>query len=358
MKAARDESIPRRGRPAGRRAIPAALAFAALTLAGAQPSRAASCDEVVVATWGGDYEKFLKQFVEPPLDKRGIEVLYDVGRPAERKTKLLAERNARTGNIDVVHLNGPDMYDMQEAGLLEKLDLAKIPNAKNIEPRFAEDYSVPHIYSAETILYNPKHVSPPPDSYAVFLDPKYKGRVGVQRHLWVNWFEIGAILEGGTPTNYEPGKDWLKKFKANEPRIYPSQEALAVAIKNEEVWLTPNWRARAAMWEREGMPVKDVVPKEGAVPIVYRAGIPKNAPHKDCAYAYLDAMLAPQAQIGFAKDMGYIPTVSNAELPPDLRARLGFTEAEQKNFFRQDYGYIAKNFAPWGEWWDKNFLAK
>ena len=48
--------------------------------------------------------------------------------------------------------------------------------------------------------------------------------------------------------------------------------------------------------------------------------MPKNAPNKPGAYAYLDAMLAASAQEGFAVDMGYNPTVTNAKVPADLQS--------------------------------------
>jgi putative spermidine/putrescine transport system substrate-binding protein len=321
------------------------------------PSRAwAACDTVAVATWGGDYQKFLIEGVEPVLKAKKVEALYDVTRPSERKTKLYAERNLR-GTIGVVHLNAPDMQEMFKAGTLAELDTGRMPNARAIEPRFASPFAIPHIYSAQSILYDRDEVKTAPDSYAVFWDPKYRGRVGIQRHLWVNWFEIAAILAGGTPTDYEPGRKLLLELKKNEPKVYPSQEHLAVALKNGEVWLTPNWRARGYMWRKEGMKLADAAPKEGMVPVLYQGGIAKGLRDKDCAYTYLDAMLAPQAQSVFAANMGYLPTVTGAKLPAELLKEIGFSEAEKAKFWQQDNDYIGKNFQPWGEWWEKPVLA-
>jgi putative spermidine/putrescine transport system substrate-binding protein len=338
-----------------RSVLQAGGALAALAVGG-RPALSA-CDAVAVATWGGDYQKFLIEGVEPVLKGNKLEALYDVTRPSERKTKLYAERNLRSGTMGVVLLNAPDMQEMFKAGTLIELDAAKMPNAKNIDPRFAASWAIPHIYSAQSILYNRDEVKAAPDSYAVFWDPRYKGRVGIQRHLWVNWFEIAAILAGGTPSDYEPGKQLLLELKKNEPKVYPSQEHLAVALKNGEVWLTPNWRARGYMWRKEGMPLADAAPKEGMVPVLYQGGIAKGLRDKECGYGFLDAMLAPQAQSVFAANMGYLPTVANATVPPDLLKEIGFTEAEKEKFWQQDYDYVGRNFQPWGEWWEKSFLA-
>jgi putative spermidine/putrescine transport system substrate-binding protein len=340
-----------------RRFLAATAGLSGAALAGASRAAQAACSEISVATWGGDYQKFLIQFVEPPLRKAGTEVLHDVTRPAQRITKLLAERALPQGSLDVVHLNEPDFFQVEEAGTIRELDLGKIPNAKNIRKGFENKFTVPHIYSAQVIVYNKNEVKAAPNSYEVFWDPKYKGKVGIQRHLWVNWIEIAAILAGGNATDYEAGKAKLMELKKLEPNIYPSQEALAVGIKNGETWLTPNWRARSYMWQIGGMPLSSAVPKEGAVPVVYRGGVAKNARSPDCGFAYLNEMLSPAGQTGFAKSMGYVPTVTNSGVPEDVMKEIGFTDEDRANFFHQNQDYIAKNFSAWGEWWSKNFLA-
>ena len=83
--------------------------------------------------------------------------------------------------------------------------------------------------------------------------------------------------------------------------------------------------------------------------------IPQNAPDEEGAYAYLDAMLDPAAQENFALDMGYNPTVTDAEVPPELNERIGFTEEEVKNLVDLDYAYMTENDVALKEWWDKEF---
>ena len=75
------------------------------------------------------------------------------------------------------------------------------------------------------------------------------------------------------------------------------------------------WKARAVQWQNAGINVETVAPKEGVPMYVSGFVMPKNAPNKAGAYAYLDAMLEPSAQEGFAVDMGYNPTVTNAKVP-------------------------------------------
>jgi len=85
--------------------------------------------------------------------------------------------------------------------------------------------------------------------------------------------------------------------------------------------------------------------------------MPKNAPNKDGAYAWLDAMMAASAQENFAVDMGYNPTVTNAKVPEDVQKRIGFTNEEESRLVDLDYAYLARNDAAMKEWWDKVFKA-
>ena len=65
----------------------------------------------------------------------------------------------------------------------------------------------------------------------------------------------------------------------------------------------------------------------------------------------------PRPQLGFIDSMGYNPTVTDAQVAPEMAARIGFTPAEQEHLMVQDYEYLAANDAQLKDWWDKVFKA-
>jgi len=218
-------------------------------------------------------------------------------------------------------------------------------------------YSVGHIYSGQVILYNPAMISPAPTSYNDLWDPKHAGKVGVIDIQYIGVLEAAALVSGGNMENFEPGKAKLMELRKINFKMYPTNEAMAQALKTGEVGMCIMWKARGVMWQNAGVPVQAVAPKEGVVLYVSDFVIPKNAPNKTAAYAYLDAMLAPSAQIGFAETMGYNPTVSNAKVPEAVAKRIGFSKEEQARLLAPNYDYIAKNDSQLKEWWDKIFKA-
>ena len=107
------------------------------------------------------------------------------------------------------------------------------------------------------------------------------------------------------------------------------------------------------MWQNAGVPVKGAFPKEGAVLYVSGMVMPKNAPDKEAAYKYMNALLEPSAQEGFAAHMGYLPTVDNAPLSGKVGEQLAFPETAPK-LVPPDYAVISKMIPDMNDWWLKS----
>ena len=259
-----------------------------------------------------------------------------------RKAKMMAEKSLRRGTSDVQGLSANDMYDMNEQGLVEQLDYSKMPNAKNLIPAMKYAYGIGHIYSGKVVLYNPDMMAAP-TGFADTLDPKHGNKLGIIDIQRQYNMVAAALASGGSVSNFEPGKERLIACRKAGARIYPTNEAFAQALKTGEIACGIMWKARAVQWQNAGIKVETVAPKEGVPMYVSGFVMPKNAPNKEGAYAWLDAMMAPSAQEGFAVDMGYNPTVTNAKVPDDVQKRIGFTDEEKKRLVDLDYGYMAKN---------------
>jgi len=352
-----DKSMKLLTKSPSRRTVMKSIAAAGAATMLPRASRAAG-GKVVVGTWGGDYQNLQqKHVVAPIMDKEGVQVIFATDNDSPRKTKMMAEQRLPRGSMDVVALTGSGMYEMYTKGTLHELDFAKLKNASYIMPTLKTKYSVPHIYTGRVILYNPSKVTEAPTSYADLWNPKYAGKVGVIDIQYQTTIESAAMINGGNLKNYEPGKAKLLELKKTGVKIVPTNEAMAAALKTEEIWMCIMWKARGVQWQNAGVPIKMVSPKEGLVLYVSEMGIVKNAPDKDAAYAYLDALLAPGPQQGFIDDMGYNPTIDNLKPSGEMAQRIGFSAAEEKTMMVQDYDYLAKNDSQLKEWWDKEFKS-
>ena len=67
----------------------------------------------------------------------------------------------------------------------------------------------------------------------------------------------------------------------------------------------------------------------------------------------MNALLQPAAQKAFAEKMGYLPTVTNGEISPELESLIGFSEAEQNRLWQPDLDFIMENQATMLDTWNR-----
>jgi putative spermidine/putrescine transport system substrate-binding protein len=290
---------------------------------------------------------------DPILKPKHVEVIQDIGDETPRVAKLTAQRKLPRGTIDIACVGALNGYRVTDADLVEPLDATKVPNMKHVLSYLSAPAFVPHIFSAQVIVYNPATVTAPPQSFADLLDPKWKGKIGMVSTV-APWVMMGAsLLESGTTTDFDKAKAFMLKLNDNGLRLYPETDALAPAFKSGEIDVAVIWLARSFMWQNAGFPVKGQFPKEGAIIYVSGMVVPKNAPNKPAAFKYLNAMLEPSAQRGFAAHMGYLPTVDDAPLSGTVGEQLSLPQPRPK-LVTPDYSVISKALPDLNDWWLKN----
>lgn len=316
--------------------------------------RALAAETCVVGTWGGDYARLLRENIDDPILKpEGVNVVQDVGDETPRYTKMAAQRALPHSSDDIACFGSINGYRANAAGLVLDLTEKQVPNMKYILPELRMPGFIPHIFSAQVILYNPKTVTAPPQSLGDLLDPKWKGKIGLQ-NASMQWLMAAASLyTTGTTNDFEKAKAFMLKLNANSPRLYPETDDFATGFKSGEIEVGVIWLARNVMWENAGVPVKAIYPKEGAILYVSGMVVPKNAPNKDAAYKYMNALLEPSAQQGFAAHMGYLPTVTNAPLSGKVGEQLAFPTPRPK-LVPADYKALSAASTELNDWWLKN----
>ena len=336
------------------------LGAAALAGAATLPRKASAQAKgrIVVGTWGGDYAKLLNKNIEQPLlIKDGWDVVQDQAGDPERRSKMLAEARLPRGTSDVQGLSALNMAQMNDAGVVAQIDYGKLKNAANLLPSMKYPYGIGQIYSGKVGVCNPKLIPTQPTSYKDVFNPAHGNKLGIIDIQYQYTLVCASLAAGGKVGDIEPGKKLLLECKKAGMRIYPTNEAFAQGLKSEEIGTGVMWKARVVQWQNAGIPVDAIAPSEGTLAYISGFVMPKNAPDKDGAYAYLDAMLDKSAQEAFAVDMGYNPTVTNAVVAPDLNKRIGFTPDEVKKLVDLDYTYMNNNDIAFKEWWDKELKS-
>ena len=255
-------------------------------------------------------EKDLPALIKPFEAKYGIKV--NVWRAGTDKIlqRTLAEAAANRNEVDAVHFGSPEM----EALAREKVLLAVAsPTYKDLQPG-----SVPaHRQWAATILsvwvqaYNTNLVKKEdlPKSYADLLDPKWKGKFGIESKNQ-DWFASVVGLNGGDDKGLKFFNDLVAK-NGISPRTGHTLLTNMVVSGEVPLALTVyNYMPEQA--KKKGAPI-DWFVIEPAIARSNAIGVAAKAPHPAAALLFHEYMLTDAQSLMVGID--YVPTNSRIASP-------------------------------------------
>jgi putative spermidine/putrescine transport system substrate-binding protein len=336
------------------RACSAALVIVALTAVAMLTTAVdAQSGRVSVASFGGAWERDLRADLIEPFEKaHNVKVDYVVGLSTETLARVKAQKD--NPQLDVIMLDDILTTDAANQGLVEKLTVTDVPNLKDLrkEARVAGDTGAGFTSSATVLMYNRDKVVPPPTSWKVLWDPKYKGHVAIP-HINTTWglhmLVLAARLESGSDLNVQAGLAGLKRLQqANEAVVYTSTTQLNTMAQQGQVWLAPFSSVWVNQLENGGTPVAIAVPQEGVYPIFTVWSVVKGAKNRTAAMHFVNYALRKDVQEKFAPRALLMPTTTTATLSPDMSKRVSFDRIQHL-----DADAVVKQRAAWVEEWNR-----
>jgi putative spermidine/putrescine transport system substrate-binding protein len=333
------------------------LLLAAFALALAVPAQAQ--DKLVVSIWGGSWRDLVAESVAKKFTaETGVQVQFITGGTIDRLNKAkLAKANPES---DITFTTSHVGWLYANDGLYEKLDLSKIPNAKNLadEARISPYHlgSWAYVY---TIGYRADLMKGMKfESWNDLWKPEMKGKLAAPDFDPSHIIVVSAILSGGDAAHWEKGEAKLKALKPSFKAFYTndanSQQLLASGETPVQIVLSMN----AYYMIGQGVPITVTIPKEGAVLGVDTVAIMKGSKKTELAYKFINTLYDPDIQAQIAKMKKGSPVVLNAKLDPEIAKLAGvFTTAEQwKKQINIDAKLRAEKTAEWRKWFAENIM--
>ena len=241
----------------------------------------------------------------------GIKVNYDTYSSNE---ELLAKLQAGASGYDVIVPSDYIVSIMIHQGMLDTLDLNKIPNFANIDPEFLNQsfdpgnkYTVPYQWGTTGILYDPAVVPFAPTKWSDLWDPAFANRLVAlddEREI------IGVVLQvlgydknTTDPQQLEEAKQKLGELMPNI-RLFDSDSPES-AILSGEVWAGIVWNGNASLGHAENQDLVYICPEEGCGIWFDNLAIPKNAPNKAAALQFINYVLSPEASVLITMEFPY-----------------------------------------------------
>jgi iron(III) transport system substrate-binding protein len=256
-------------------------------------------------------EKDLPTLIKPFEAKYGVKV--SVWRAGTDKVLQRAVQETRAGRheVDVVHFGSPEMEALWREKVLQPV---ASPAHKDLIPG-----SVPqHRAWAATILsvwvqaYNTSLVKKPdlPKTYQDLLDPKWKGKLGIEEKN-DDWFATVVQQLGGEQQGLAFFRKLVETNGISPRKGHTLLNNMVVSGEVPMALTVYNYMPQQA--KEKGAPI-DWFAIEPAIARSNAVGVAAKAPHPAAALLFYEFMLSPEGQ-KLLVSMDYVPTNTKVESP-------------------------------------------
>lgn len=255
--------------------------------------------------------------------------------------RAVTEGQARRHVFDVVETNGPEVEMLAREALLSEFHsphFADFPPAAFPSHRlWVTDRLNFFVVAFNTNKFKRADL---PTHYEGFLDPKWKGQIGIEA-TDAEWMAT-IIKKLGT----ERGTKLFEKLSAMRPDVRKSHILLAEMVGAGEVPVALTvYNSEVESLKRRGGPM-DWVAVEPVIGRPQGIALAKNAPHPNAALLFADYVLSPEGQELF-NSMGRVPA--------SLKVK---STLNNFPYTMVDPGTVLDESEKWEALWTKLFLTK
>lgn len=255
--------------------------------------------------------------------------------------RVITEGRAKRNAVDVVETNGPEMEMIAREKLLSAFES---PYLADLPPQAVPKHHLwmPDRLNFFVVGFNTAKVkrSEIPPSYEGFLDPKWKGRLGIEA-TDSEW--MGALQhEWGE----DKAMDFMRKLSAQEPSLRKGHILTAQLVASGEVPVGLTlYQANVLSLRKKGAPV-DFVPVQPVIARPQGIGVANEAPHPHAALLFADFVLSPEGQKLY-ESLGRVPASMKVQ-----------SELNDFPFVMTDPAHVLDESQKWDRQWDELFLTK
>jgi len=227
--------------------------------------------------------------------------------------------------------NQTNLDNYVELDLIQELDLSRLPNydAAANNPKFAgpatvngKVYCVPKNWGTTGFVVNTNNIKSDPKSWKDFFDVTMGKGSG---HTIVHDYQLttigGALCALGYSFNSVDAKE-LAEAEAllikSKPHLFAITSDYQPGMRSGDAWMSICWNGDGTQLNNDLPEMAYVIGTDGGEIWTDFYAIPKDAPHLDAAYAFINFMQDPYVQAREAAVHGYAPADSRAiALQPD-----------------------------------------
>jgi putative spermidine/putrescine transport system substrate-binding protein len=231
------------------------------------------------------------------------------------------------GQYDLVSASGDASLRLIVGGDVQPVNVNLIPSWKDFISIFKSPahntvkgvhYGVSVQWGPNTLMYNTKKVKPAPTSWGALYSSKYKGKVTVPNNP-IQIADAALYLMKTKPSlgikdPYELTKSQLdsavsllKQQKKLVKKYWGSATDEINLFKGGDATIGASWPYQTLTLQANKVPVKELIPKQGATGWADTWMLAKKAKHPNCAYMWMRYVTTPQVEAKQALVFGETP---------------------------------------------------
>jgi iron(III) transport system substrate-binding protein len=255
--------------------------------------------------------------------------------------RVINEGRVKRQGADVIETNGPEMEILSREQVLTEF---YSPHTADLPPAMIPKHRqwMPDRLNFFVVAYNTQKIQREeiPKHYEGFLDPKWKGRIGIEA-TDAEWM-AGLVKNMGEAR----GSAFFDKLAEQKPDVRKGHVLLAQMVASGEVPVGLTiYNANAQSLKQRGAPI-DWLPVEPTLARPQGVAVARDAAHPHAATLLADFMISPDGQELLNK-MG--------RPPANVKIKSSLTNFD---YVLTDPAQVLDESEKWNKRWNKTFLSK
>lgn len=228
--------------------------------------------------------------------------------------EMIAKLAAGSSSYDLVQPTDFAVAPLVRKNLIQKLDKSKLTVMGNFAPEYLNlafdpnnEYTIPYEAGTDAIVVNTAKVKNVPASWADLWKPEYAGRMvfldDSRAVIGATLLTLGYDINTKDPAQLDQAKAKLKLLIPGI-KLFDSDSPKTALIAGD-VDLGMTWTFEALAAQNEVPTIQYVYPTEGAMLWQDNWAMPKDAPHSDAAYAWMNYTMQPDLFWLMLRDFAY-----------------------------------------------------